>query len=160
MHPRNQEVQDALARAGVPAQIAVLDEHARTAALAAEQLGCPVAAIANSLVFMADGEPLLVMASGAARVDTDVIAAATGADSVIKADARQVREATGQAIGGVAPVGHPRPLRTLVDPELGAHDTIWAAGGTPDTIVPLTFQQLVTITAGHVTAVRAASPPS
>lgn len=154
MHPRNQEVQDALAQAGIAAQIEVLDEHARTAALAAEQLGCEVAAIANSLVFLADDEPLLVMASGAARVDTDVIAAAVGAESVTKANAQQVQAATGQAIGGVAPTGHPTPLRTLVDPELGAHDTIWAAGGTPDTIMPLTFQQLVSITAGHVTTVR------
>ncbi|WP_109471118.1 YbaK/EbsC family protein [Ornithinimicrobium cavernae] len=154
MHPRNQAVQDALTAAGIASRIQVLDEHARTAALAAAQLGCEVAAIANSLVFMADGQPLLVMASGAARVDTDVIASAVGADSVTKASADQVRAATGQAIGGVAPTGHPTPLQTLVDPELGAHDTIWAAGGTPDSIVPLTFQQLVTITAGHVTPVR------
>ena len=154
MHPRNQDVQDALARAGIAARIEVLDEHATTAALAAKQLGCDVAAIANSLVFLADDEPLLVMASGAARVNTDVIAAAVRAQTVAKATAQQVRAATGQVIGGVAPTGHPAPLRTLVDPELGAHDTIWAAGGTPDTIVPLTFQQLVTVTAGHVTAVR------
>ena len=154
MHPRNQAVQDALSAAGVAAQIEVLEEHAHTAAVAAQQLGCNVAAIANSLVFMADSEPVLVMASGAARVDTDVIARAVGAESVTKATAGQVRAATGQAIGGVAPTGHPAPLRTLIDPELGAHDTIWAAGGTPDTIVPLTFQQLVTVTAGHVTPVR------
>lgn len=154
MHPRNQDVQDALTQAGIAAQIEVLDEHATTAARAAQQLGCDVAAIANSLVFLADDEPLLVMASGAARVNTDVIAAAVRAQTVAKATAQQVRAATGQVIGGVAPAGHPAPLRTLVDPELGAHDTIWAAGGTPDTIVPLTFQQLVTVTAGHVTAVR------
>lgn len=154
MHPRNQTVQDALRAAGIAAQIEVLDEHARTAAIAAEQLGCAVAAIANSLVFMADSEPLLVMASGGARVNTDVIAAAVGASSVVKASADQVRAATGQAIGGVAPTGHPAPLRTLVDPDLGVHDTIWAAGGTPDSIVPLTFQQLVVVTSGHVTAVR------
>nr|WP_256842693.1 YbaK/EbsC family protein [Ornithinimicrobium cryptoxanthini] len=154
MHPRHQTVQDALQAAGIAAQIEVLDEHARTAAVAAEQLGCEVAAIANSLVFMADSEPLLVMASGAARVNTDVIAAAVGAESVVKASADQVRAATGQAIGGVAPTGHPTPLRTLVDPDLNVHDTIWAAGGTPDSIVPLTFQQLVMVTSGHVTAVR------
>lgn len=94
------------------------------------------------------------MASGAAKVDTGVIAKTVGAESVTKATAQQVRAATGQAIGGVAPTGHPAPLRTLIDPELGAHDTIWAAGGTPNTIVPLTFQQLVTVTAGHVTPVR------
>src|SRR5690606_38665334 len=88
--------------------------------------------------------------------DTGVIAKTVGAESVTKATAQQVRAATGQAIGGVAPTGHPAPLRTLIDPGLGAHDTIWAAGGTPNTIVPLTFQQLVTVTAGHVTPVRCA----
>lgn len=154
MHPRNHEVQDALHRAGIDSRIVVLDEHARTAALAAQQLGCPVAAIANSLVFLADGEPLLVMASGAARVDTAVVARAVGAAEVGKADAGQVRAATGQAIGGVAPTGHPRPLRTLVDEDLRTHEEVWAAGGTPDTVFPLTFEQLVQLTGGAVTAVR------
>ena len=154
MHPRNREVQDALHRAGVDSEIVRLDEHARTAVLAAEQLGCPVAAIANSLVFLADGEPLLVMTSGAARVDTAVVARAVGATQVDKAGADQVRAATGQVIGGVAPAGHPRPLRTLVDEDLRAQPTVWAAGGTPDTIVPMTFDQLVRLTDGTVTAVR------
>lgn len=154
MHPRNQEVRDALLARGVDSPIVTLEKHARTAALAAEQLGCEVAAIANSLVFMADDEPLLVMASGAVRVDTEVIAASVGAESVTKASAEQVRAATGQAIGGVAPTGHPAPLRTLVDPDLQGHDTIWAAGGTPDTVVELTFEHLVDVTAGQVTPVR------
>lgn len=154
MHPRNREVQDALERAGIGARLVVLDEHARTAVLAAEQLGCEVAAIANSLVFLADDAPLLVMASGAARVDTEVIARAVGADRVDKASAEQVRAATGQAIGGVAPTGHPRPLRTLVDEDLRAHDEVWAAGGTPDTVFPMTFDQLVSLTDGTVTRVR------
>jgi len=154
MHPRNRAVQDALQQAGIDSRIVVLDEHARTAALAAEQLGCPVAAIANSLVFMADDEPLLVMASGAARVDTEVVAGAVGATSVGKATAEQVRAATGQAIGGVAPTGHPRPLRTLVDEDLRAHEEVWAAGGTPDTVFPLSFDQLVALTGGQVTRVR------
>lgn len=154
MHPRNREVQEALRAAHVDSEIVVLDEHARTAVLAAEQLGCDVAAIANSLVFLADDEPLLVMASGAARVDTEVIARAVGASRVVKADAQQVRSATGQAIGGVAPTGHARPLRTLVDEDLRAHDRVWAAAGTPDTVFPLTFDQLVALTGGAVTAVR------
>lgn len=154
MHPRNEEVQAALRAKGVDSPIVVLDVHARTAALAAEQLGCEVAAIANSLVFRADDEPLLVMASGAARVDTAVIAASVGAERVAKADADQVRAATGQAIGGVAPTGHPAPIRTLVDPELQAFETVWAAGGTPDTVVELTFDQLVSVTGGTVTKVR------
>lgn len=154
MHPRNQTVQQALQAAGVTSEIKVLDEHVSTAALAAGQLGCEVAAIANSLVLMADDQPLLVMASGAARVDTAIIAEAVGAASVTMARPDQVRAATGQVIGGVAPTGHPAPLETLVDPELEAHETIWAAGGTADTIVPLTFRQLVDITDGQVTPVR------
>ena len=154
MRPRNQTVQDALHAAGVEGEIRLLDEHARTAVLAAEQLGCPVGAIANSLVFLADGEPLLVMASGAARVDTAVVAAAVGAGEVTKASADQVRAATGQVIGGVAPTGHPAPLRTLVDEDLRVHDEIWAAGGTPDSIVPLTFEELVRVTGGEVARVR------
>ncbi|RIK15435.1 MAG: aminoacyl-tRNA deacylase [Acidobacteria bacterium] len=154
MHPRNLEVQDALRAAGIDSRIVVLDAHARTAALAAEQLGCEVAAIANSLVFLADDEPLLVMASGAARVDTAVVAAAVGAGTVGKAGADRVREATGQVIGGVAPTGHPRRLRTVVDEDLRAHEEIWAAGGTPDTVFPMTFEQLVTLTGGTVARVR------
>lgn len=154
MHPRNQEVHDALLAKGVDSPIVVLDAQARTAALAAEQLGCEVAAIANSLVFVADGEPLLVMTSGAARVDTAVIAAAIGAESVDKANAAQVKAASGQVIGGVAPVGHPAPLRTLVDEDLASHDTVWTAGGTPETVVELTFADLVAVTGGTVTRVR------
>lgn len=154
MHPRNVEVQEALRAAGIGAEFVVLDAHARTAALAAEQLGCEVAAIANSLVFLADGEPLLVMASGAARVDTDVVATAVGAATVAKAGPDDVRAATGQVIGGVAPTGHPRRLRTLVDEDLRAHEQLWAAGGTADTVFPLTFDQLVEVTGGEVARVR------
>lgn len=154
MRPRNQVVQDALRAAGVDAAVRVLDEHARTAALAAEHLACPVGAIANSLVFLADDAPLLVMASGAARVDTEVIAAAVDARAVTKATAEQVRAATGQVIGGVAPTGHPSPLRTLVDEQLRSYDPVWAAGGTPDSIVPLTFDELVRVTGGEVARVR------
>lgn len=154
MHPRNIEVQDALRAAGIASRIVVLEAHARTAALAAQQLGCEVAAIANSLLFLADGEPLLVMASGAARVDTDVVAAAVGAATVAKAGADQVRAATGQVIGGVAPAGHPHRLRTLVDEDLRAHPQVWAAGGTPDTVFPMTFEQLVALTGGEVVRVR------
>ncbi len=154
MHPRNVEVRRALRAAGIGSEIVVLDAHARTAALAAGQLGCEVAAIANSLVFVADDEPVLVMASGAARVDTAVVAVALGAASVGKAAAAQVLAATGQVIGGVAPAGHPRRLRALVDEDLRAHAQVWAAGGTPDTVFPLTFDELVTLTGGTVARVR------
>src|SRR5207248_2250994 len=113
-------------------QVRELPESAPTAAAAAAQLGCELGAIANSLVFSADGAPLLVMTSGAHRVDTAKVASLIGASEVTRANARSVREWTGQAIGGVAPVGHPSPIRTLVDTWLDKYDEIWAAGGRPD----------------------------
>src|SRR6266536_6221209 len=99
---------------GVAGEVRELPESAPTAATAAAQLGCDLGAIANSLVFSADGAPLLVMTSGAHRVDSARVAGLTGASEVARANARSVREWTGQAIGGVAPVGHPSPIRTLV----------------------------------------------
>jgi prolyl-tRNA editing enzyme YbaK/EbsC (Cys-tRNA(Pro) deacylase) len=107
-----------------------------------------VGAIANSLVFAADGTPLLVMTSGAHRVDTARVAALIGAREVGRADARSVRAWTGQAIGGVGPVGHPAPIRTLVDVWLAKYDVVWAAAGHPHTVFPTSFDELVRITGG------------
>lgn len=131
----------------------MLPDAASTAALAADALGVDVGAIANSLVFWSDGEPLLVMTSGAHRVDTAALAVRLGRAEIRRASPEQVREATGQAIGGVAPAGHPAPLVTIVDEDLAAHAEIWAAGGTPHTLFPLTFSQLVALTGGAVTKV-------
>jgi prolyl-tRNA editing enzyme YbaK/EbsC (Cys-tRNA(Pro) deacylase) len=133
---------------GVGGEVRMLPESAKTAALAAAQIGCEVGAIANSLVFSADGAPLLVMTSGAHRVGTARVAALVGAGSVDRADARSVREWTGQAIGGVAPVGHPQPLRTLVDTWLEKYDQIWAAAGHPHTVFPTSYAELLRITGG------------
>jgi prolyl-tRNA editing enzyme YbaK/EbsC (Cys-tRNA(Pro) deacylase) len=133
---------------GVAGSIRELPERAPTATTAAAQLGCEVGAIANSLVFDADGAPLLVMTSGAHRVDTDKVAALIGASSVRRADPGSVRDWTGQAIGGVAPVGHPAPIRTLVDTWLDKYDVIWAAAGHPHTVFPTSFGELVRITDG------------
>jgi prolyl-tRNA editing enzyme YbaK/EbsC (Cys-tRNA(Pro) deacylase) len=132
----------------VPGQVRELPEAAPTAATAAAQLGCEVGAIANSLIFDADGAPLLVMTSGAHRVDTAQVAALIGAARVARASASAVREWTGQAIGGVGPVGHPVPIRTLVDTWLSKYDVIWAAAGHPHTVFPTTFDELVRITDG------------
>lgn len=154
MHPTNQRVLDAVSAAAITPRMVWLDEHARTAPLAAAQIGCEVAAIANSLIFDADGEAVLVMASGAARVDTDLVARTLGVGTVERASATLVREATGMAIGGVAPTGHPVRLRTLVDTDLEAFDEVWAAGGTPDTVMALTFEDLVRLTGGTPTLVR------
>jgi len=139
---------DVLKSLGVPGEIRELPDPAPTAAAAAEQLGCEVGAIANSLVFAADGAPLLVMTSGAHRVDTARVAAVVGASAVARADARSVREWTGQAIGGVGPVAHPAPIMTLVDRWLARYDVVWAAAGHPHTVFPTSFTELLRITAG------------
>jgi prolyl-tRNA editing enzyme YbaK/EbsC (Cys-tRNA(Pro) deacylase) len=133
---------------GVAGQVRELPEPAPTAAAAAAQLGCEVGAIANSLVFSADGAPLLVMTSGAHRVDTARVAALVGVSVVRRADARSVRAWTGQAIGGVGPVGHPAPVRTLVDAWLEKYDVVWAAAGHPHTVFPTSFSELIRITNG------------
>jgi prolyl-tRNA editing enzyme YbaK/EbsC (Cys-tRNA(Pro) deacylase) len=133
---------------GVPGQVRELPERAATAAAAAAQLGCEAGAIANSLVFSADGAPLLVMTSGAHRVDTARVAAFVGVSAVKRADADSVRAWTGQVIGGVAPVGHPAPIRTLVDTWLEKYDVIWAAAGHPHTVFPTSYAELIRITNG------------
>jgi prolyl-tRNA editing enzyme YbaK/EbsC (Cys-tRNA(Pro) deacylase) len=148
-----QRVQDALAAAGVTAQVRQLPDAARTAAAAAEALGCAVGAIANSLIFMADDAPLLVMTSGAHRVDVVALAERLGKARIKRATPDQVRAATGQAIGGVAPVGHPAAVETVVDADLERYGEIWAAGGTPHTVFPTTFKELLGLTGGSAVAV-------
>lgn len=151
--PRSRVVADALVTAGISGEIVVLPDAASTAPLAAAALGVEVGAIANSLVFVSDGEPLLVMTSGAHRVDTAALAARLGVGRIARAPVDEVREATGQAIGGVAPTGHPAPLTTIVDEALAAYPRLWAAGGTPHTVFPLTFDELVQLTGGAVMGV-------
>jgi len=141
-------VESALRERGATGEIVVLPEKAPTAASAAAQLRCEVGAIANSLIFDADGAPLLVLTSGAHRVDTELIARTAGVQRVRRATPEFVRAATGQPIGGVAPVGHPSPVRTLVDTWLSKHEVVWAAAGHPHTVFPTTFDELVRITGG------------
>jgi prolyl-tRNA editing enzyme YbaK/EbsC (Cys-tRNA(Pro) deacylase) len=150
---RSRLVHDAIRAAGITGDIVVLPDAASTAALAAAALGIEVGAIANSLVFWSDGEPLLVMTSGAHRVDTAALAERLGRGRIQRATAEQVREATGQAIGGVAPTGHPAPLTTIIDPDLAGYPEIWAAGGTPHTVFPMSYDELISLTGGTVTKV-------
>jgi prolyl-tRNA editing enzyme YbaK/EbsC (Cys-tRNA(Pro) deacylase) len=136
-----------------PARVArmkVLPDAVTTAAAAAAALGVQVGQIANSLVFDADGAPLLVLTSGAHRVDTGKVAALIGAEKVRRASPDFVQTATGQPIGGVAPIGHPTPLRTLVDRALEQYDEIWAAGGIPHAVFPSTCAELVKVTGGEL----------
>ncbi|MDI6097937.1 YbaK/EbsC family protein [Actinoplanes sp. NEAU-A12] len=148
-HPNVIAVRDALKEAGADvAEIVILDEAVHTAALAAAALEVEVGQIANSLVFDADGEPLLVLTSGAHRVDTAKVAVSLGVGKLRRATPEFVRQHTGQAIGGVAPLGHPRPVRTLVDVALERFPVVWAAAGVPQSIFPITYADLVRVTAG------------
>ena len=147
-HPAVVRVTAALEASQACGRPIVLSEHAPTAATAAAQLGCAVGAIANSLVFAADGEPLLVMTSGAHRVDTINLAALLTVNAIKRADADLVRAATGQAIGGVAPLGHPRPVRTVVDVALAEFTVVWAAAGHPRTVFPTSYAELLSLTGG------------
>jgi len=146
---RSQVVAAALTDAGVLGEVVELPDSARTAAEAAAALGTEVGAIANSLVFWADDRPLLVLTSGRHRVDTRALASVLGRAVVGRATPDQVRAATGQAIGGVAPVGHPAPVETIVDVALADYRQVWAAGGTPHTVFPTTFEELVRVTGGR-----------
>ena len=148
-------VREALTELGAQGEVRALDDSARTAAEAATALGIEVGQIANSLIFMADGEPVLVMASGGRRVDTMQLAAILEVGSLEKATADEVRKATGFAIGGVAPVGFPHPLRTIVDIALSRFDVVWAAAGHPHYVFPTTYAELLRITAGEAAEVGA-----
>jgi prolyl-tRNA editing enzyme YbaK/EbsC (Cys-tRNA(Pro) deacylase) len=117
-----------------------------TAALAAAALGCEVGAIANSLVFDADGTPVLILTSGSHRVDTAVTAERIGVAALHRAKPEFVREHTGQVIGGVSPIAHPAPVPTYLDTELKRYDVIWAAAGHPAGVYSTTYDELLTMT--------------
>jgi prolyl-tRNA editing enzyme YbaK/EbsC (Cys-tRNA(Pro) deacylase) len=152
MHVNVRTVQDALIASdavdgsGEPSLVRMLPDAVTTAALAAAALDVQVGQIANSLIFAADGEPLLVLTSGAHRVDTAKVAEDIGVSALKRATPDFVREHTGQPIGGVAPLGHPKSVRTLVDTMLANYDEIWAAGGIPHAVFPTTYSELVRIT--------------
>ena len=160
--PAVERVRQALVAAGAPgaaAGIRLLDGAARTAVEAAAQLGTTPAQIANSLVFLAqDGErtePVLVLASGGHRVDTAKVAALLGVTRVGRADPETVRAATGVAIGGVPPLGHPQRLRAVVDVALARYDEVWAAAGHPHAVFPTTYAELLRVTGGTPAEVAA-----
>ncbi|RLV48948.1 YbaK/EbsC family protein [Nocardioides mangrovicus] len=132
---------------GGTGRIVVLPDTVHTAALAAAALGCEVGAIANSLLFATDSsEPVLVLTSGAHRVDTERTAAAIGVGELRRATPEFVREHTGQVIGGVSPLGHPHPVRTYLDPWMRRHEEIWAAAGHPAAVFSTTVEELLRLT--------------
>ena len=155
MHTNNTLVANELRARGIEPRIRIIDAHATTAAHAAEVLECEVGAIANSLIFLCDHAPLLVMTSGAHRVDTEALAARIGAQSITRASAAMVKEATGQAIGGVSPTGHPAPIRCYVDVTLSEYPTLWAAAGTANSLMPLTYPELLRVSGGTPISVTA-----
>jgi prolyl-tRNA editing enzyme YbaK/EbsC (Cys-tRNA(Pro) deacylase) len=145
-HPSITRFRDDHARRGGTGEIVILPDSVHTAALAAEALGCEVGAIANSLLFDADTTPVLILTSGAHRVDTTKVATALGVSKLKRATPDFVREHTGQVIGGVSPIGHPAPVPTYLDPWLRKYDVIWAGAGHPAAVYSTTYDELVAMT--------------
>jgi prolyl-tRNA editing enzyme YbaK/EbsC (Cys-tRNA(Pro) deacylase) len=145
-HPSVIGFRDELTRRGGTGEVVILPDAVHTAALAAQALGCEVGAIANSLLFDAAGVPVLVLTSGAHRVDTARTAAAIGVPSLDRASPDFVRRHTGQVIGGVSPFDHPAPIGTWIDTDLRAYDVVWAAAGHPAAVFSTTFDELVEMT--------------
>ena len=137
---------------GLDIEVQRYPDGTRTAADAAAAVGCKIDQIVKSLVFMADVRPILILCSGARRVDEEKLAEYIGTEIRI-AGASEVRAATGYAIGGTPPVGHTVPLKTVVDPHLMEFEEIWAAAGTPDSVFPIQPKELVKATSGAVVAV-------
>ena len=142
----------ALKDGGAQGQPIALAETARTAQEAADSIGCPLGAIVKSLVFKVGGRAVLALVAGDRQCDTGVLPEELGLDGKAKrADPDLVREATGFAIGGVAPVGHPGPLPTAIDASLGRFDVLYAAAGHPHAVFPTTLGELARLTGGRLT---------
>ncbi|WP_415855656.1 YbaK/EbsC family protein [Sinomonas sp. G460-2] len=152
--PAVDRVRRALLAAGLPDTVKTFDDDVPTAVAAAEVLGCEVGAIANSLVFELDGAPLLILASGAARVDTRLVARQLGSGKIKRATPEFVLEHTGQRVGGVAPVGHPEPLRTLIDVHLRGYPLLWAGAGDHQSMLTISYADLARVTAAEPLEVR------
>jgi prolyl-tRNA editing enzyme YbaK/EbsC (Cys-tRNA(Pro) deacylase) len=156
MHRHAERFQEKLAALGEPGRVRETETSAHTAADAAAALGVPVAAIVKSLVFLLgtpDGaDPLLVLVSGPNRVDLELVGRAAGGE-LSKADAATVKAATGYSIGGVPPLGHRAPLRTLIDRDLLGLEVLWAAAGTPSAVFPIAPDRLVALSGGEVVRV-------
>jgi prolyl-tRNA editing enzyme YbaK/EbsC (Cys-tRNA(Pro) deacylase) len=149
MNPTAQRIADALAALGVETAVIEFAESTRTAEEAAAAIGTQVGQIVKSLVFMAGDAPVLALVSGTNRLDPSRLRDDTD-DPPRRATADEVRAATGYAIGGVPPIGHPQPLRTFIDRDLTCYETVYAAAGTPHTVFAITPAELTRITAGHV----------
>lgn len=149
-----ENVREALLAAGMPDTVVVVSDLVATAATAAAVLGCDVGAIANSLIFECGGEPLLILASGAARVDVRLVAREHGLPKITRATAEFVLDHAGQPVGGVAPLGHRHHIRAFLDTELAQYPVLWAGAGSHRAMLSLSYQDLARITGAVPTAVR------
>ncbi|WP_311380188.1 YbaK/EbsC family protein [Arthrobacter sp. ISL-72] len=147
-------VKRALIALGAEDTVTVFESKVPTAAAAAATLGCDVAAITNSLVFDLDGTPLLILASGAAKVDVRKVAEQLGTGKIRRASPEFVLEHTGQEVGGVAPVGHPAKIRTLLDESLQDHEVLWAGAGDHNSMFSISYEDLSRITEAKEMPVR------
>ncbi|MBJ82453.1 MAG: aminoacyl-tRNA deacylase [Acidimicrobiaceae bacterium] len=148
--PANDRFRAAAEALGIEPDIVRFSEDTRTAAQAAAALGCDLGQIIKSLVFQCDGEPVLALTAGDQQVDTQTLGELCGG-IIEKAGAETVRDATGFAIGGVPPFGHMTQLRCFVDRNIGRHETVWGAAGTPDTVFSISSSRLVSLSGGQVT---------
>jgi len=155
-HPTALRIAQLIRDAGIDTQVVEFEQTTRTSAEAAAAVGCEVAQIAKSIVFRGkeSGLAIVVVASGANRVSEPKVQALVG-EALARADADFVREATGFAIGGVAPTGHSKPVKLLLDEDLRGFATIWAAAGTPFSVFPVTPEQLRALTAAEWSDVKA-----
>lgn len=145
--PASRRVVSAAEELGLHLDVRVFPEGTKTAPDAAAAVGCPVAAIVKSLVFVVEhhdgtGEPVLVLVPGDRRLDVERLAAVAEARSCRRATLDEVREATGYAAGGTPPFGHARPVKVYADLSLRRHEPVWAAGGTPTTVFPISLEDL------------------
>lgn len=156
LHRNAQRVVDAGAALGFTVEVHEFPDGTRTADDAARAIGVEVGQIVKSLVFLADGAPVVALVSGANQLDEAKLAAAAGATSTGRASAEQVREATGYPVGGVPPFGHATDLATFVDADLLGYDEVWAAAGTPHLNLAIASAELVRVTGGTVCDLRRA----
>ncbi len=144
-------VQQFLTEHSIDSTVIELDKSTRTAPMAAEAIGTTLGSIVKSLIFVADGKVVLALVAGDKRASTEKLTDALGADGVRIANADEVREQTGYAIGGVPPVAHTEPLTTVIDQSLSRFETVYAAAGSPRAIFPIRYTELLALTQGKVT---------
>jgi Cys-tRNA(Pro) deacylase len=157
-HPNVERVLDAARAAGLEVSVQRFPAGTRTADDAARAVGCHVAQIVKSLVFVADGRPVLALVSGANRLDPQRLAAVLDAGDARRADGDEAREATGYAIGGVPPLGHRTALPVIVDRDLLDQERVWAAAGLPDAVFSIAPDELVRASGGRVAEIAAGAP--